>query len=535
MSPFTLSSSPDLLCEDRFDIVGSDDLQVPFWEILTAILRPDNPIDDVATLIETLETIRACLRGHTKDFKTANSDYDIIDTDYEYLREFLSNYLSKPPGKINIFFNETWPRLVQIALEMPHLFPGHSLDHTYSTSREYVFAFSRRQIACLVIHQFLCSLPSHPWRTQSFVDLRVWYSSSAASSHRSAMHAYLTALFTYFERVTSSAEDSILGFELKDWPIIFTLKTLPPQDIEAAKSLKERPFCSVDFVQLSESKTSPEYLGLNNGACVIAANKSVGLGPAATQEELQVGSTPEAYPISLLVQPLEDNQVLVVQGAEAMVSIRGYGVEAWLEEILEPDYSEQVKKSGKGDSVKLASKWQSRTMLFMDAIQFDFDPASPETANIIQDLQLGNLSRELWKAYNAFDSTHVMRSENKTTVTGIHSRGPYSVVATGLWGCGTFGGDKHIKSMIQWCAASMAQVRRLQFITSTTEQHVFAEAFKGFIDRMTHIVDRPPHVADVFGILVELEREMGVKGHVAVRGNEIFEYVLQSLSEKSVQ
>ena len=349
------------------------------------------------------------------------------------------------------------------------------------------------------------------------------------------MHAYLTALFTYFERVTSSAEDSILGFELKDWPIIFTLKTLPLQDIEAAKSLKERPFCSVDFVQLAESKTSPEYLGLNNGACVIAANKSVGLGPSATQEELQVGSTPEAYPVSLLVQPLEENQVLVVQGAEAMVSIRGYGVEAWLEEILEPDYSRPVKEPGKEHSVKPISKWQTRIMLFMDAIQFDTDPTDLGMENILQDLQLGNLSRELWKAYNAFDSAHLIRSENKATVSGIHYRGPYSVVATGLWGCGAFGGDQHIKSIIQWCAASMAQVRTLQFITSSTEQHVFAEAFKEFIDRLTHNVDRSPHIADVFGILVELEREMGAKGYAAVRGNEIFEYVLQSLSEKSVQ
>jgi len=535
MSRFTLPTFPNLLRQDRFDVVGSDDLEVPFWEILTAILRPANPIEDVASLIETLQTIRACLEDGAKDYNAANSDYEIIDTDYEYLRQFLSQYLSNSPN--NIFFKEIWPRLVQIALEMPSLFPSHSLDCTRLTSRQCVFVFSRRQLACLVVHQFLCSLPSHPWRTQSFVDLRIWYSSSAASSHAPAMHAYLTALFTYFERVASSTEESgILSFGLEDWPIIFTLKTLRQFDIEAAESVwNERALCPVDFVPLAEPKTSPEYLGLNNGACVIAANKSVGLGPSATQEEVQVGSTPESYPVGLLVRPLHDNQVLVVQGAEAMVSVRGYGAEAWLEEILEPDYTGPVTKPGTEDVATAVSKWQHRTMLFMDAIQFDFNPAGSGTQGILRDLEPGNLSRELWKAYNAFSSALVRRSERATITIDMHHHGSYAVVATGLWGCGAFGGNKHIKSVIQWCAASMAQVERLQFITSTSEQHTFAEAFRGFIDQLTRIVDRPPHVADVFGVLVQLEREMRAQGNVAVSTDEIFDYVLQKLSETSEQ
>ena len=38
-------------------------------------------------------------------------------------------------------------------------------------------------------------------------------------------------------------------------------------------------------------------------------------------------------------------------------------------------------------------------------------------------------------------------------------------VATGNWGCGAFGGDPHLKSLIQWMAASYAGTPRLIYYT----------------------------------------------------------------------
>lgn len=58
-----------------------------------------------------------------------------------------------------------------------------------------------------------------------------------------------------------------------------------------------------------------------------------------------------------------------------------------------------------------------------------------------------NILRELNKAYCGFSST----------VIGDDIATPSLIpVATGNWGCGAFGGDKYLKTLIQWMAASRA-------------------------------------------------------------------------------
>jgi len=536
MSHFLLPCHPTLLREDRFDLVGSEDLQVPFWDILTTILvKLGNAVNNISSLIDMLETIKVCLRGATsRDFRTVN-------TDHEFLREFMSSHFGDSSRKSHSFFTKTWPLIIQLALEMPELFPNRSLPCLSSETETSTAVFSRRQIACLVVHQFLCSLPPHPWHTQSFTDLGIWYSSAAASSHRSAMHAYLTALFTYFERLAASDSDNgLLSFRVDDWPIIFMLKTIDDEDVGHVTNLSENcNFCTLNFVQLSEPTISPKFLGLENGACVISANKSVGLGPSATQEEVQVGSTPESYPVSLLIKPLNDRQVLICRGAEAMVSIRGYGADAWLEEVLVPDYVGRRQFTA-SDTVSentlippTFSKWQLRTMLFMDALQLDSNDLSGVTGAGLPDLFPGHLSREVMKSYNAFSSGSLI-SSILSTPSSDSARVPtkgYGMIATGLWGCGAFGGNNQIKSTLQWCAASLAEVPVLQFICSSEEQHLFAADFKNFADRLSGF-DKAPSVRDVFDTLLGLEREMLANGHVAIKVDRIFDYCLQRIAEK---
>ena len=73
---YILPSSPTVFCEDRFSITGSDELLVPFWEVLATLLSTSK-VDSPAALIDILETIAVVRRGRS-------------DTDYGYLKEFLS-------------------------------------------------------------------------------------------------------------------------------------------------------------------------------------------------------------------------------------------------------------------------------------------------------------------------------------------------------------------------------------------------------------------------------------------------------------
>ena len=58
-----------------------------------------------------------------------------------------------------------------------------------------------------------------------------------------------------------------------------------------------------------------------------------------------------------------------------------------------------------------------------------------------------DILRELNKAYCGFSGDVIGDSP---------STGKLMPVATGNWGCGAFGGDKHLKTLIQWMAASRA-------------------------------------------------------------------------------
>lgn len=109
-------------------------------------------------------------------------------------------------------------------------------------------------------------------------------------------------------------------------------------------------------------------------------------------------------------RPLQDEEVLVVRGAEAMVETEGYGRGAKV-------------RAGLGERGEWA--WRERTMPFMDALELDLVERD-EKGPGIPDLLPGNGEREVRKACTAFSSR---APEN--TCTAIY---------TGVWGCGTLAG-----------------------------------------------------------------------------------------------
>ncbi len=112
------------------------------------------------------------------------------------------------------------------------------------------------------------------------------------------------------------------------------------------------PLCSVEFSSLPEASTDPELLGLPDGACAVSASKDIGVGRTGPQEEVDLGSSPEACLAVLFTLTLGATEVLVVTGAEAVVSIEGYGRSVRLDRILDDSLS-----------------WENRTMLLMDALE----------------------------------------------------------------------------------------------------------------------------------------------------------------------
>ncbi|KAJ7266429.1 hypothetical protein B0H12DRAFT_161093 [Mycena haematopus] len=429
-SVLLLPSSSKICVYDRFSLTDTQtDDPIPFWLILRPVLIP--AATSTSDLIDGLDTIAATLRGRT-------------DSDNAFLLRFLHT-----EWDAQSFFENTWPRCIEIALEMPILFPSGYL--TPLTSETPAQIYTPRQIVCLVIHQFLCTLPKLPWVSDNDGDnspnLHIWYAGD--QPHPKAVSAYLTALFTFFERVAS---DTIAARPIS--LALYTAPRTPPIDPDLL-------FQPITITDLDTPSTATALLGLPRGACVISANSHIGFGRTASQEEMHVGCAPQALPAKLVTPPLKANEVMVLRGCEPVVEMTGYARTAELAAII---------------PAGAPHDWSKRTMLFMDALELD----SYDTAAVTPDLLPGNVDRELTKAYTAFAS---------------YGEAPYETVVTGHWGCGAFGGDREIKSVIQWCAASMAGVR-LNFVCDKNDS--FASDFREFT---FDVVSRGWNVHRVIGIL----------------------------------
>jgi len=389
---YLLPCSASFLCIDRFSVLDDPgelenaDGRVPFWPVFTALLR--SPVKSPRQLVELLDTIAVTLRGTSE----SAGDYQLL---LSVIRD------SRPD-----FFDTEWPFIVELALELPSLFPGGSLRVLGATP---TLDLTKRQTACLVAHQFLCTLRAPIWR-KDFLDFSIWYGS--VQRHEQACGIYLTCLFTYLDirhAIKQSNSELCVGYRLATVEAGYEAMAMPPT-----------PLGVIEVVLIDTFQTCPEQLGLPSGAAVVTANRYIGFGQSATQEEVHVGSSPEVCPAVLITPPLASNQVLVVKGAEAVLNITGQ--------------RRDIKVIPQSNTVSV--DWSRRTMLFMDALELDVESDDKG----LPDLAPGNLSREVNKAAIAFSS------------------GVYDAVYSPLWGCGAFGGDPFVKVMLLWCAASVASV-----------------------------------------------------------------------------
>ncbi|KAL2125011.1 hypothetical protein VTJ04DRAFT_1376 [Mycothermus thermophilus] len=325
-------------------------------------------------------------------------------------------------------------------------------EQSTKIGNEDTICLSRRQAACLVVHQFLRTLRAPEWKDEEdgFHDFGLWYS-GAGQRQESAAKAYLAALMAYFDEVVCHLDNPD-----REWSISYTLRSVETADVTNLFS-PSWWLAELDVEVVEQYDTSPYSLGLPGGAAVVAANRFIGFGQSATQEEVHVGSTPEACPAVLFTPPLSDKQVLIVRGAQGMLNITGARRNIRVEPLPTPDGGMRA--------------WSERTMLFMDALELDMtDPAAG-----LPDALPENVDRELVKAYAAFSYLE-----------------PLQHVRTGLWGCGAFGGDPGIKMVVLWLAACLAGTRLV--VVCDEAQREFAEHLQSFVTAYKRITGSSIHL-----------------------------------------
>ncbi|KAM0426704.1 hypothetical protein ACHAPT_008020 [Fusarium lateritium] len=458
-SIFLLPNSPTCRVLDRFsnlpedvEVDEDDSGCIPFWPLLQHLLSV--PISSVSQLIDRMQTIAANAGTYQGN-------------DYGTLKRVLS---LKDEAK---FFGATWPKLRDIALELPTYFPSGQLELLRPGLPLHL---SRGQVASLVVHQFLCS--ATPQRDDDgYQDLGIWYSSE--QRHPVAVELYLEALFAYFEQLPK-ASDLIRhhGTVADDMEhcVIYELHRK-----EGRVTLETAKLAPVQLSYLDSHTTdlhSPEVQG-KGGAAVVSANKIIGFGQSATQEELFVGIAPESSPVVLVAPQLADDTVITVSGARAMANVKGQRRQ--IEWSLIP-LTEGVE-------------WRGGRLVFMDALEMDM--LEPSSEGSLPDLLPENIDREIKKAAAGFESY----------------RG--DAIFTGLWGCGAFGGDPGVKLVVLWIAAAAAGIR-LHIVLGPGEHEL------GFVFERVVKVLEGSSAKGVRDMLLEVSGELRKEG--------ILEWIEQAVS-----
>ncbi|RKK82402.1 hypothetical protein BFJ71_g15277 [Fusarium oxysporum] len=405
---FHLPNSASCRILDRFsdlpddaEVEEDENGKIPFWPLLKHLLC--TPVSSIAQLIDRLQTI------------AANAE-TCQDSDYGFLKSFLEQR-----GEADIL-DTIWPKIRDIALALPTYFPDGKLE---LLQLGHPLHLSRGQVACLVVHQFLCSFT--PQRDdEGYQDLGIWFSSD--QRHPTAVQMYLEALFTYFGSTPEASallEDHQVTPNGAHGSVSYELHLGKPVSLEGTKLAK----LHVNFLDAHTSDTHNPEVQDEGGAAVVSSNKVIGFGQSATQEEIFVGIAPEAYPVVLVAPQLAVDTVITVSGARAMVDMKCQrrNIE-WTIRRTPPSE----------DFVGWKESWRGGRLVFMDALEMDMLDHSEN--NGLPDLSPENIDREIDKAANGFSSYQG------------------NSIFTGLWGCGAFGGDPGLKLMVLWLAAGVADV-----------------------------------------------------------------------------
>lgn len=310
------------------------------------------------------------------------------------------------------FVSETVPFLHATALRTPELL-GAGIP---ALDDDGEVVLSQEQCLCILANAFFCTfvdrisdncccadgLPS--------INLDELYEGPGEGSPESAK---LAMLFDYFEECRRRAA---AGRRL-DRKIRFTRRRAVASRRDDWCS-SSAPLLAPTVHPLGESLES-----LPGALQVDFANRVVGgaaIAYGCVQEEILFCERPELICARLLCSPMEDDEAITFFGAEQFSAHTGY--------------AETLRHRGPYcDASAVAETGELETWIVaMDATPFGRDDGVLEFTSPL-------VLRELTKAWAAFDRADVP-----------------DAVATGNWGCGVFGGDVQLKSVIQWLAASRA-------------------------------------------------------------------------------
>ncbi|XP_017776989.1 PREDICTED: poly(ADP-ribose) glycohydrolase-like isoform X2 [Nicrophorus vespilloides] len=385
-------------------------------------LFPKNIEEGEDILVSRWELIKESLSKPIKyleDFEKALRSYNFRFPKPTALQHLFFEVFSEE--ETQNFFNVLLPGIIDLALKLPEIVPD-SIPLLKSGSCKSI-SFSQHQVSCILANAFLCTFPTKKedvnYHSVNFASL---FASNSRPKRVSCVIEKLKCILHYFQRILNEAPVGVITFERKH-----VNRSFVPRWDKLETNLGNTR------VHITSESCIEDGLGFLQ---VDFANKFVGggvLGYGCVQEEIRFIINPELIISRLFTEKLEDSEALLVIGTERFSNYKGYS-DAF---TFDGDCRDDVPFDQYGRRIT--------SIVAIDATRFN-------------------------KVADQFGCHHIIRELNKS-YAGFHSRltGSISAVATGNWGCGAFGGNVHLKFLIQLMACSASNRDMVYYTFSDPE------------------------------------------------------------------
>ncbi|KAG0590928.1 hypothetical protein KC19_1G136500 [Ceratodon purpureus] len=387
------------------------------------------------------------------------------------------------------FFDKTLPKMADLALRLPELLleqieQRKKMVEVVTDSGECDDAGVLRPLSLQILHPqqpgiilitqelaasilscaFFCLFPVSKRDQHRLPAINMDTMLAGVWGRASQIHK-VHCLRNYFKRVCESMPQGSVSYERKVLP-------LPNHKVMEAAfwSGSHTPLCSFEISDHGIIEDAGwEY------AQVDFANKFLGGGAlrlGCVQEEIRFMLSPELIVGMLFLPAMAENETIEITGSERFSNYAGY--------------AGKFRYAGNFVDSTPRDAWGRRytKIIPMDA------KARPGESQFQEKILL----REACKAYCGFLSTETM-AFNTHENSGV--TGKYGGIATGNWGCGAFGGDLPVKSMLQWLAASEAGWPTVKYYTFQDQR---AERLS---EAVHHIVEKKYDVGQLWSAVLK--------------------------------
>ncbi|KAJ1391218.1 Pol [Sesbania bispinosa] len=422
------------------------------------------------------------------------------------------------------WFEEVVPALGNLLLRLPSLLEAHyeNADMVIDEgegmvktglrlldSQEAGIVFlSQELIAALLACSFFCLFPVNDRYVQQLqlINFDALFS-SLYDDYNQKQENKIWCIIHYFQRISSDMPKGVVSFERK---------VLPLEDDSVHISYPNANIWSTSAIPLCRFEVLSSGLIEDHSSEAVDvdfANKYLGGGVlhrGCVQEEIRFMISPELIAGMLFLPSMEDNEAIEIVGVERFSSYTGYASSF----RFSGDYVDERDVDTLGrrktrivaiDALCSPGMRQYRENFLLREINkafsgFLYQSKYQQYQKILRENGCSSV------LFDAATSTSMETSEGKFS---NHESGNFQNdyhrmeqgnnigIATGNWGCGAFGGDPEVKTIIQWLAASQAVRPFIAYYT-------FGLEALHNLDKVAHwILSQRWTVGDLWNMLIE--------------------------------